>query len=91
MVKNEVDRVNLHVDHVKPTERIEIPLPHGQQDHGMPKPDVAGLSRTPDRTGAKRRRFPPGPWNRDGPTRRIAPTSRRRPRTAPDRHPDRPD
>jgi transposase len=40
MDKNEVNLVNLHVGQVRPSERIEGPLPHVQEDHGMLKPDV---------------------------------------------------
>jgi transposase len=40
MDKDEVDLVNLHVVQVRPPERIEVPLPLGQEDHGMLKPDV---------------------------------------------------
>jgi transposase len=40
MDKDEVDLVNLHVGQVRPPERIEVPLPYGQEDHGMLKPDV---------------------------------------------------
>jgi transposase len=40
MDKDEVDLVNLHVGQVRLPERIEVPLPHGQEDHGMLKPDV---------------------------------------------------
>jgi transposase len=40
MDKDEVDLVNLHPRQVRPPERIEVPLPSGQEDHGMLKPDV---------------------------------------------------
>jgi transposase len=40
MDKNEVDRDNLPIGQARPPERIEVPLPHGQEDHGMLKPDV---------------------------------------------------
>jgi transposase len=40
MDKNEVDLVNLHAGQVRPAERIEVPLPAGQEDQGMLKPDV---------------------------------------------------
>jgi transposase len=40
MDKNAVDLVNLHVGQVRPPERIEVPLPRVQEDHGMLKPDV---------------------------------------------------
>jgi hypothetical protein len=40
MDKNEVDLAKLHVGQVRPPERIEVPLPHGQEDHGMLRPDV---------------------------------------------------
>jgi transcriptional regulator with XRE-family HTH domain len=40
MGKNEVDLVNLQLGQVRPSERIEVPLPHVQEDHRMLKPDV---------------------------------------------------
>jgi transposase len=40
MDKFEVDLVNLHVGQVRPLERIEVPLPQVQGEHGMLKPDV---------------------------------------------------
>ena len=40
MDKSEVDLVNLHIGQVKPPERTEVPLPHGQGNHAMLKPDV---------------------------------------------------
>lgn len=40
MDKDEVDLVNLHVGQVRPPGRIEVPLPLGQEDHGMLKPEV---------------------------------------------------
>jgi transposase len=40
MDKNEVNLVNLPGVQVRPPERIEVPLPHVQEDHGMLKPDV---------------------------------------------------
>jgi transposase len=35
-----VDLVNLHVEQARPSERIEVPLPHVQEDHRMLKPEV---------------------------------------------------
>jgi transposase len=40
MDKNEVDLVNLHLEQVRPPERIEVPLPQAQEDPGMLKSDV---------------------------------------------------
>jgi transposase len=40
MDKSEVDLVNLPIGQVRPPERIEVPLPHGQGNHAMLKPDV---------------------------------------------------
>src|SRR5262249_30877526 len=37
---DEVDLVNLHIGQVRPPERIEVPLPHGQEGHAMLKPEV---------------------------------------------------
>jgi transposase len=40
MDKNEVDLVNLHVGQVRPPERTEGPLPHGQEDRRMLNPNA---------------------------------------------------
>jgi transposase len=55
MDKNEVNLVNLPGVQARPPERIEVPLPHVQEDHGMLKPDVVDRIRewTSQRVGVK--------------------------------------
>jgi len=55
MDKDEVDLVNLLIGQVRPSERIEVPLPHVQGDHGMLKPDVVDRIRewTSQQVGVK--------------------------------------